>query len=57
MSPKQTFKEDALRILRVIRLAAELGFSVEEKTYIASKEMLPGIKIFHMKGYKKSLIK
>lgn len=44
LSPKQTFKEDALRILRVIRLAAELGFSVEEKTYIASKEMLPGIK-------------
>ncbi|HHX49662.1 MAG TPA: CCA tRNA nucleotidyltransferase [Clostridiales bacterium] len=42
--PKQTFQEDALRILRVIRFAAELGFLVEEKTYEAAKEMLPGIK-------------
>lgn len=30
--PKERFAEDALRILRAIRLSAELGFEIEEKT-------------------------
>ena len=35
--PEQRFKEDALRMLRAIRLAAELGFSIEENTLRAIK--------------------
>lgn len=31
--PKKRFKEDALRLLRGIRLATELGFIIEEKTW------------------------
>jgi len=31
--PKQRFKEDALRLLRAIRIAIEHGFAIEEKTW------------------------
>ncbi len=36
--PKERFSEDALRMLRAVRLATELGFSVEEKTRQAVKK-------------------
>lgn len=32
------FKEDALRMIRAIRIAAELGFTIEEKTFEAIKK-------------------
>lgn len=44
--PEKRFKEDALRILRGIRFASELGFSVEEKTkeaMFACRGLLGGI--------------
>jgi len=31
--PQKRFKEDALRLLRAIRIATELGFTIEEKTW------------------------
>ncbi len=31
--PKQRFSEDALRVVRACRFAAQLGFSIEENTY------------------------
>lgn len=34
-NPEIRFEEDALRILRAIRLAVQLNFSIEEKTYLA----------------------
>lgn len=33
--PEERFKEDALRILRAIRIAAELDFAIEEQTQLA----------------------
>ncbi len=36
--PAVRFKEDALRLMRAIRIAAELGFSIEEKTLKAIAE-------------------
>ena len=36
--PRKRFSEDALRLLRAIRIAAELGFLIEEKTFQAIKD-------------------
>ena len=35
--PQERFTEDALRMTRAVRIAAELGFTIEEKTYQAIK--------------------
>ncbi len=35
--PQDRFSEDALRMLRAIRIATELGFTIEEKTFAAIK--------------------
>lgn len=42
--PLERFEEDALRIMRAIRLAAQLGFAIEEKTLVALKEKVPNLK-------------
>ena len=42
--PKARFCEDALRILRLFRFAATLGFSIEEKTLSAAIECAPFLK-------------
>ncbi len=34
-NPNERFQEDALRMLRAIRLGAELGFGVEQETFVA----------------------
>ncbi len=36
--PDIRFSEDALRMMRAVRIAAELGFSIEEKTFEAIKK-------------------
>lgn len=36
--PHERFNEDALRMLRAVRLAAQLGFTIEEKTFAAIKK-------------------
>lgn len=37
-NPNDRFKEDALRMIRAIRIATQLGFNIEEKTFAAIKE-------------------
>jgi tRNA nucleotidyltransferase/poly(A) polymerase len=37
-NPQQRFSEDALRMMRAIRIATQLGFSIEEKTFDAIKK-------------------
>ena len=37
--PRERFTEDALRILRAVRFSAQLGFSIEEKTAGAAREL------------------
>lgn len=39
--PKERFTEDALRIMRAVRFSAQLGFSIEEKTWDALKDLAP----------------
>ena len=41
--PAQRFKEDALRIMRAVRFAAQLGYEVEENTLQAMKELAPSL--------------
>jgi tRNA nucleotidyltransferase (CCA-adding enzyme) len=36
--PNERFSEDALRMMRAVRIAAELGFLIEEKTFEAIKK-------------------
>lgn len=41
--PKERFTEDALRMLRALRFAAQLGFEVEEGTFRAIRSLAPTI--------------
>lgn len=43
-NPNERFGEDALRILRAVRFSAQLGFSIEEKTMQAAKELAENLK-------------
>lgn len=38
---EKVFSEDGLRLLRLVRLAAELGFEIEERTFAAAKKYAP----------------
>ncbi len=42
-NPEQRFNEDALRLLRTIRIATELGFMIEPQTYTAIQKLAPAI--------------
>lgn len=37
-NPKERFEEDALRMLRALRFSAQLGFDIEEQTYLALQQ-------------------
>ena len=55
--PIDRFKEDALRMMRAIRLACELNFSIELKTERAIKKIAGGIKFIANERIKDELIK
>lgn len=40
-APEEVFSEDGLRLLRLVRFAASLGFEIEEKTMAAAKKYAP----------------
>ncbi|HEV7779717.1 MAG TPA: tRNA nucleotidyltransferase, partial [Chitinophagaceae bacterium] len=45
LEPSQTFSDDPLRMMRAIRFATQLNFTIEEKTWEGIKETAPRIKI------------
>ena len=44
-NPKQRFREDALRIMRALRFAAELGFEIERDTEVALRELASSVSL------------
>ena len=51
------FSEDALRMMRALRIAAELGFTIEEKTFEAIKKNAPLIQKIAKERIKEELFK
>ncbi len=43
--PKDRFGEDALRILRAVRFAAQLDYEIDEDTFEAIRELAPNLKM------------
>ena len=54
---RERFSEDALRILRGIRFAAQLGFSIEEETRQGMKELAPTLQNISAERVQVELIK
>lgn len=55
--PVDRFKEDALRMMRAIRLASQLEFVIEEKTERAIKKIAGGLKFIAKERIRDELIK
>lgn len=43
-NPVERFTEDALRMMRAVRFSAQLSFDIEEKTFLAIKELAQNLK-------------
>lgn len=54
---RERFSEDALRMMRAVRIAAELGFKIEEKTFDAIKKNAPLINKIAKERVKDELFK
>lgn len=56
-NPLERFGEDALRMLRAIRFSAQLGFRIEEETFLAIKTLAETIQKVSMERIEKELEK
>ncbi|MFC1727355.1 CCA tRNA nucleotidyltransferase [Patescibacteria group bacterium] len=56
-NPKKRFNEDALRMMRAIRFAAQLGFQIESKTFEAIKQNADLIKHISAERIREELFK
>ena len=55
--PKERFTEDALRMMRAVRFAAQLGYAIEEKTLSAIKDMAQNLKNISAERIQTELVK
>lgn len=53
----ERFREDALRMMRAIRFSAQLGYSIEEETKNAIKELAPSLKNISVERVQAELVK
>lgn len=56
-TPEERFAEDHLRLLRAVRLASQLGFEIEPKTFAAIQLFAPKIKVISAERIRDELIK
>lgn len=56
-NPTERFSEDALRLMRAVRLAVELGFTIEENTASAIRENAPLLNAIAKERLRDELIK
>ncbi|MBO5371661.1 MAG: CCA tRNA nucleotidyltransferase [Lachnospiraceae bacterium] len=56
-NPMERFDEDALRMMRAVRFAAQLGFSIEEKTVEAIKILAPTLEKISAERIQVELVK
>ena len=56
-NPQARFEEDALRILRAVRFAAQLGFAIEENTKEAARLLAPTLKNISAERIQVELVK
>mgnify|MGYP003335906515 CR=1 FL=1 len=55
--PRERFTEDALRIMRCIRFAAQLGFTIDAETYAAARELAPTLRLISVERVREELLK
>lgn len=56
-NPEERFSEDALRIMRAVRFAAQLGFKIEKETSDAIKKLAPSLKAISAERIQTELVK
>lgn len=56
-SPLERFDEDALRIMRAVRFAAQLSYEIEEETAKAIRELAPNLKKISAERIQAELVK
>ncbi len=54
---KERFGEDALRMMRAVRFSAQLGYTIEEKTQEAIRELAPNLKNISAERIQVELVK
>jgi tRNA nucleotidyltransferase (CCA-adding enzyme) len=55
--PRERFSEDALRIMRAVRFAAQLDYSIDEETYGAIREFAPTLQKISAERIQTELVK
>ena len=56
-TPEERFGEDHLRLLRAVRFAAQLGFTIEPQTFAAVQKLAPKIKLISAERVRDELLK
>lgn len=54
--PRKTFDDDGLRILRLVRMACELDFDIDDDTYAVAREKVDNLKDISQQRFNKEIV-